>query len=187
MILGIYGKTGIGKSTVSDYLSKKGFHVIDCDKTGHDILKRDEEGYKKVLEAFGESFLKNDKEIDRKKLGGYLFKNRDKLEILNSISFPLIEKKVKEEIERNKDKNIIIDGAHIYKTDIIKMCDAVIQIKTDKSIERITKRDNISESDAKNRLNSQSDYDKCDYVIINNGTLEELYTNIDIILKKEGN
>ena len=185
MIFGIYGKTGSGKSTVCEYLSKKGFYVIDCDKLGHNILKYNEEGYKKTLEAFGEEFLLPDKNIDRKKLGKFLFENKDKLEILNSISFPLIEKEVYNEIEKNKDKNIIIDGAHIYKTNIINICDAVIQVKTEKSIERITKRDNISEKDAKNRLNSQEDYEICDYVVYNNGTLAELYICIDKILKKE--
>ncbi len=124
-------------------------------------------------------------EIDRKKLGAYLFSNKDQLEILNSISFPLIEKKVKEEIEKNKEKNILIDGAHLYKTDIINMCDALILIKTNKSVERITKRDNISEAAALNRLSTQENYEKCDYVIINNTSVEELYICIDKIIQEE--
>ena len=185
MILGIYGKTGSGKSTVAEYLSKKGFYIIDCDKIGHDILKHGQIGYNKVVSAFGEGFFLDNMEIDRKKLGTYLFSHRDKLEILNNISFPLIEKKAKEEIEKNKDKNILIDGAHLYKTDIVNMCDAIILIKTNKSVERIIKRDNISETVAIDRLNAQENYEKCDYVIVNNDSVEELYICIDKIIQEE--
>jgi len=185
MILGIYGKTGSGKSTVAEYLSRKGFYIIDCDKIGHDILKHGQIGYNMVVSAFGEGFFREDMEIDRKKLGTYLFSHKDKLEILNKISFPLIEKRVREEIEKNKDKNILIDGAHLYKTDIINMCDALILIKTNKSVERIIKRDNISEAVAKDRLNSQENYEKCDYVVINNDSVEELYICIDKIIQEE--
>ncbi len=185
MILGIYGKTGSGKTTAAEYLSKKGFYIIDCDKIGHDILKHGEDGYNKVVSAFGRDFFLENMELDRKKLGAYLFSHKDKLEVLNNISFPLIEKRVREEIEKNKDKNILIDGAHLYKTDIINMCDALILIKTSKSIERIIKRDNISETAAQNRLNAQENYEKCDYVIINDGTVEDLYICIDKIIQEE--
>ncbi len=185
MILGIYGKTGSGKSTVAEYLKQKGFYIIDCDKIGHDILKHGEIGYNKVVSAFGEGFFLENMEIDRKKLGAYLFSHKEKLEILNGISFPLIEKRVKEEIEKHQNENILIDGAHLYKTDIVNMCDALILIKTNKSVERIIKRDNISETAAMDRLNSQENYGEYDYLIINNDSVKELYICIDKIIQEE--
>ena len=51
MVIGIFGKSGSGKSTVCEYLKKKGFYVIDADKLGHKILKKGEEGYKKVVDT----------------------------------------------------------------------------------------------------------------------------------------
>ena len=38
-IIGITGGIGSGKSTVSRYLSSKGYRVIDADQIAHDIMK----------------------------------------------------------------------------------------------------------------------------------------------------
>ena len=96
MVIGIFGKSGCGKSTVCEYLRKKGFYVIDADKLGHKILKKGEEGYKKVVDAFGDSFLDENLEIDRKKLGKYIFENK-KADILSSISHPIIDRDLRQE------------------------------------------------------------------------------------------
>ena len=129
MVIGIFGKSGSGKSTVCEYLKKKGFYVIDADKLGHQILKKGEEGYIKVLEAFGDSFLDENEEIDRKKLGKYVFENK-KAPLLSSISHPIIGRLVEEEIKKSKNShtNTIIDAALLCNTRIKDMCDKLILI-----------------------------------------------------------
>lgn len=186
MIIGIFGKSGSGKSTVCDYLSKKGFCVIDTDKLGHKILKKGEEGYEKVVTAFGNSFLENDGEINRKKLGKYVFENK-KADILSSISHPLIEKLVEKEIKTasTSHNNIIVDGALLCNTKIKNMCELLILIKSDRCVERIKERDGISGETATARLASQSISDTADIIIENNGATEELYKKTDEFLRKE--
>lgn len=186
MIIGIFGKSGSGKSSVCEYLSKKGFYVIDADKLGHKILKKGEEGYEKVINAFGSSFLENDGEINRKKLGKYVFENK-KADILSSISHPIIEKLVEKEIKTASasHNNIIIDGALLCNTKIKNMCELLILIKSDRCVERIKKRDGISEETATARLASQSISDTADIIMENNGAIEELYKKTDEFLRKE--
>lgn len=186
MVIGIFGKSGSGKSTVCQYLKEKGFYVIDADKLGHQILKKGEEGYKKVVEAFGDSFLNDEKEIDRKKLGKYVFENK-KADILSSISHPIIDRLVENEIKKSKISNTdtVIDAALLCNTRIKDMCDLLILIKSDNLIERIKLRDNITEELANNRLLSQNITECADIIIENNGTLEELFSKTDEVLRKE--
>lgn len=185
MIIGIFGKSGSGKSTLSKYFEKNGFYYIDADKLGHIILKKGNEGYEKVIEAFGTSFLDVDGEIDRKMLGKYVFEN-NKADILSKISHPIIDRMVENEIKKSKNThtNTVIDAALLCNTRIKEMCDLIILIKSKNCVERIKERDGISEELAKSRLNSQNISENAEIIIENNGTLEELFKKADEILRK---
>ncbi len=183
MVIGIFGKSGSGKSTVCNYLKNSGFFVIDCDKLGHDILKLGKEGYNMVTKAFPN--IKDEKtfEIDRKKLGKAVFSDKGKLKKLNDITLPLIEKEVFTLLKNKKETNVVIDGAHLYSSPkIMEKCDFFIKVTSNKCVDRIVKRDNLSKNDAKNRLSSQKDIELKGYTLENNSTLEALYEKIDEIL-----
>ena len=183
MIIGIFGKSGSGKSTVSKYLEEKGFYYIDADKLGHIILKKGNEGYEKVIEAFGTSFLDENGEINRKMLGKYVFENK-KADIMSKISHPIIDSMVENEIKISEKThtNTVIDGALLCNTRIKDMCDLMILIKSDNCVERIKSRDGITADLAENRLNSQNISESADIILENNGTIEELYEKVDEIL-----
>ena len=184
MVIGIFGKSGSGKSTLCKYLEKKGFYIIDADVIGHNILKKGEKGYFAVTEVFGKEFLDDNGEINRKKLGKYVFEEK-KADLLSSVTHPIIDKHVYEEIENSKKayNNIVVDGALLCNTAIKDMCDILILIKSEKCAERITKRDGITAELAESRLASQQIADTADIVIENNGTTDELYAKTDTLLK----
>ena len=56
-VIGLTGSIATGKSTVSNKLKSLGYQVIDCDEINHEILKKDNEGYLGVVEAFGDGIL----------------------------------------------------------------------------------------------------------------------------------
>ena len=77
MIICICGKSGSGKSTISNELKKvygdKLLHV-EIDKLGHDALS-EKSVKKELINCFGENILDNN-DIDRKKLGDIVFNCR---------------------------------------------------------------------------------------------------------------
>ena len=66
-IIGITGKIGAGKSKLLERVSsKEGTAFAVADEVSHDLIKKDNQGYKKLLEVFGDDILDSSGEIDKK-------------------------------------------------------------------------------------------------------------------------
>lgn len=182
MIIGLYGRIGSGKTTLCNYLRTKGFFVIDGDKISRDILMPGKKGLQAVLEAFGTEYLNSDGTLNRKKLGDYVFSHPEALKRLNAVTHPLITAEVKEQILAHPNCHIVIEGAVLYATKIIDLCDKTVVVTSQNTLSRIMKRDCLTEDKAKSRINAQQLYDQADIIIENNGTLPEFYQKIDRML-----
>ena len=65
-IIGLTGGTGSGKTTVSNYLRKKGFEIIDFDLTTRELEEPGEPALKEIVETFGPEALLPDGTMNRK-------------------------------------------------------------------------------------------------------------------------
>ena len=184
MVVGIFGQSGSGKTVASDYFGKLGWYVINGDWVSRKVLEKGSVGLEQVVQAFGEKFLNPDGSLNRGMLGAWVFADKLELERLNSITKPLIEAAITDMIKENSHKNIIIDGAILTQTNIINLCDKTILIKSEMNVERLIKRDRLSESDVKNRLESQILNENADIIIENNGDLETFYEKINDVIDK---
>lgn len=185
--IGITGGSGCGKSVVSAAAESLGFVHIDTDLIAHDVILKPRYAYTELLRIFGDSILRDDGEIDRKKLGSIVFSDSEKLEILNSVTHPQIEKDVRKMLA---DKTVI-DGAVLHKSPgILNLCDCIITVtNSDKRrIDFICARDGISRSDAKKRIQSQPGNEFyssfADYVINSDGGKDELFDKSVEIIKR---
>ena len=173
-LLGLTGKTGAGKSTVSKYLKEKGAYVIDGDIVAREVLVDNAPLLNKLAESFGKDIFENGV-LNRKKLAEKAFISPENTELLNSIMHPAINEKIQTEAnEAFKTHNVVIvDAAAIIESGYADTCDKLIVVTAPEEIrkERIIKRDNISEKDAIIRIKGQKDdnfyNDKADYIIRN--------------------
>ncbi len=92
--IGITGSIGSGKSTVSEYLSAKGYAIVDADALVKEIyLER--EYVDKMVEVFGDIRLAEDStQLDKKKIFNLVFSDKTQLEKLDQTIHPFIEKKI---------------------------------------------------------------------------------------------
>lgn len=178
MVIGITGGSGSGKSVFCKEAQRHGFHLIDADKIGHEILLKGNSAHDEVVGFFGKIILSKNDEIDRKKLGEIVFSDKDKLEVLNKITHFRISEKIDDIINNNQDKNILIDAALLFESGMDKKCDKVISVLAPKDIrvKRIMERDNINYEKALLRIDSQSSDEfyrsKANFVLYNDGSFE---------------
>src|SRR5262245_51908055 len=100
-ILGLVGGIGSGKSAVAAELAKHGGAVINADQFGHEALGQPEIR-RQVVIHFGKNILDAEGAIDRKKLGAKVFADVKELRALETIVFPFIGRRIREEIDRSR-------------------------------------------------------------------------------------
>ena len=188
MVLGLTGNIGCGKSTVSNILSQKGITIIDLDNISRDIMN-DSNTLKLIFRTFGEHLKLKDNTLDRKGLGEIVFNDKSKLDKLNKITHPLIKSRVENILSSKSKSLIVIDGALLIEANFLDIIDRLLLVTCDEKIQiqRVIKRDNISELEANQRINSQmSQQEKinyADYIIDNSYDENKLIENIEEFLR----
>lgn len=192
LIIGLTGSIGTGKSTVAKMFKKLNIPVIDADEIARLVVEPGKEAYNQIVETFGEEILQEDRSLDRKRLGAIVFNDEEKRKQLNAIVHPAIRKEMLRQRDYYIAQNescIVLDIPLLYESKLESFAEKVIVVYTDpdKQLERILQRDDITEEEAKQRINSQIDVAKkaewADAVIDNNETLEETERQLLQILK----
>ena len=195
VVIGLTGGIGTGKSTVSQILKEKNFPVIDLDIISHEVIKFPKV-VEKIVENFGKEVLEYNNTgnwiISREKLGRVIFGNREKRIILNSIMHPEILRIMREKILECKKENkiIFVEIQLLFEVQWEKEFDYILLVSAEKEtqIKRILARDKRSEEEALSIINSQMPLDekkkRSDYVIENDGNIQDLERKIDGFLKK---
>lgn len=128
-VIGITGGAGSGKSYVAEVLSAscKVYH-INTDRISEMQMAKGGSVYQKVLEYFGKDFLSPDGEINRKKLGEYIFHRPDELLVLNSITHPPVRDEVDKRIQQGKAERydvILLETALLFEAGYEAICDEI--------------------------------------------------------------
>ena len=195
VVIGLTGGIGTGKSTVSQILKEKKFLVIDLDIISHEVIKFPKV-VEKIVENFGKEVLEYNNTgnwiVSREKLGRVIFGNREKRLILNSVMHPEILRIMREKILECKKENkiIFVEIQLLFEVQWEKEFDYILLVSAEKEtqIKRILSRDNRSKEEALSIINSQMSLDekkkRSDYVIENDGNIQDLERKIDGFLKK---
>ncbi|KRL04753.1 dephospho-CoA kinase [Liquorilactobacillus oeni] len=159
-VLGLTGGIASGKTTVSRFLREKGAIIIDGDLVARQIVEKGTGGLKQIKKAFGAEVIAKDGQLARKKLGEIVFAAPQKLAKLNSITAPLIHKRILCLIKyyRNKQvKLLVLDIPLLFEGGYEKYCNSVMTVYVTKTLQmkRLMERDKLSSEQAKKRVASQ--------------------------------
>jgi len=173
--VGLTGSIGVGKSFVAGVLRELGCHVVDADHTAREVVMPGAPGLATVVETFGSEVLRDDGTLDRPKLGAIVFPDQKKRELLNSILHPYIiarQDELLREWEKEDPPGIgVVDAALMIESGGYKRFDKLIVVhcRPEVQLERLLKRDGLSEAEARQRIAAQmSQEEKCkfaDYLI----------------------
>lgn len=190
MILGLTGGIGSGKSTVSGIFKNIGIEIFDADLIAKEIFE-EEKTQNEIKKVFGEEILTSNR-VDREKLKEKVFNDKKKLENLNKIIHPKVIERYRNIKERVEEKLIIFDVPLLFESGIDKLCDKILVVDIDEELqrERVKKRDGISselvEKIIKSQLPREERIKKADFVVENNGSLEDLKEKVLNLVKELG-
>lgn len=185
--IALTGIIGSGKSTVAKYIGLR-YPVIDTDQISHQLLAKDQPGYKAVVKYFKNTVLNADLSIDRSKLASIVFQDETAKKQLESLLHPLIEVEMYRQIKQCQSYLCFIEVPLLFEVNWQYKFDKVIVVASEKAtiINRLMTQRGYSESEALSRFNSQMplSYKRqfADYIINNDDSLSSLYQQIDHIL-----
>ena len=181
--IGLTGGIASGKSMVARALQEMEAVLLSADEIGHQVIEPGKTAYYDLIDASGKEIVNTDGTINRKELGGIVFKDPQKLQLLNQLTHPSIMQEIKlklAQIEQEQPNAIVVmEIPLLYETRMEKLFDQVWVVWVDREtqIKRLMARDAIDRSDAISRIDSQMPLDekarRADLVIDNCGSIEE--------------
>lgn len=181
--LGITGRSGCGKSTVTAVFTAMGVPIADADQVSREILLPGSPLLPALAARFGADILRADGTLDRRLLADRAFATPEGKAALDALTHPEIIRRLrsaKQAAQQAGSPLFVLDGAVIVGTAAQAECDrlAVVTAPFETSVARIAARDGIAPEMAARRLNAQTPEAEllahADYVLRNDSTLETL-------------
>lgn len=179
MVVGLTGGIGSGKTTVANLFSEfDTIAIYIADVEAKKLMVTSTIIKSKIIDEFGEEAYKNN-ELNRTFIAEIVFKNKEKLAVLNKIVHPEVKKDFQKFVYKNKHKDYILyENAILFESKSNLYCDIIISVfvPLEERILRVISRDKSSKEDVLNRIKSQWLEDKkllqSNYVIYNNSLVE---------------
>ena len=188
-LIGLTGQSGAGKSTVAEVFAKLGAYVINADMIVAELYNAGSPCLKAVAAEFGQDILNPDGTLDRRRLAQRAFASRERTDDLNRLVHPFVTARLFE-LLRGAEGIVVFDAPQLFEANADVICDAVVAVTADKDIRvnRIIKRDSLSEEQAMLRVNAQYSEEyfraRADYIIENNFDEESLRSQAEKVYNK---
>jgi dephospho-CoA kinase len=181
--LGVTGGIGSGKTTVCGFLEEQGARVFYADIEAKRLMQEDPEVRAAIVEAFGGAAYDEDGALDRAYLADRVFGDAEQLERLNAIVHPRVFEAFEAAKARARDEDpslLVHEAALLFEAggdEHVDTTAAVVAPDADR-IEWVARRDDVAPEQVRARMQHQLPQDelrrRADYVIENDGTLEDL-------------
>ena len=190
-IIGITGGIASGKSTVTNFLRKQGFQVVDADAVVHQLQKPCGRLFEALVQHFGQEIILENGELNRPILASLIFSNPEEQEWSKRIQGKII----REELATLRDQLVqteaifFMDIPLLFEQDYSAWFDETWLVYVDRyvQVERLMKRDHLSKNEAEFRLAAQWPLEKKKYlashVLNNNGNQDQLLTQVFSLLE----
>ena len=191
--LGITGRSGCGKSTVTAVFSAHSVPLADADQISREILLPGSPLLPALAQRFGADILLPDGTLDRRLLVDRAFATPEGKRALDSLTHPEIVRRIRAAKQSAQEAGaalFVLDGAVIVGTAAQPECDrlCVVTAPFATSVARIVARDGISAEMAARRLNAQTPEEaltaQADYVLHNDADLAHLQAEAEKLCEK---
>lgn len=181
--IGVTGGIGSGKTEVCRIFERLGVPVLYADDIAKEISNYDPYARQLIVDLLGEKAYTADGVLDRAYVATRVFSSKAVQKKINGIIHPRVEKELERrisELGRAGSRVAVVEAALIYEAGLDRSLDVVVVVEADedKKVDRVLKRDGTSRTSVYDRMRAQMDpsakVKKADYIVYNNGTVEEL-------------
>jgi dephospho-CoA kinase len=192
-LVGLTGGIASGKSTVAKILQSLGAAIVNADDLAREVVEPGHEAWKEIVASFGADILQSDQTLDRQKLRTLIFNQPEARKRLESIIHPRVRALAEERIRQYAAAGypvVIYEVPLLFEGNLQEWLRPVILVACDVETQtaRLQKRDHLTAADAEKHIAAQMSLkDKrrlADYVIVNNGILEDLERQTRQILER---
>lgn len=179
--IGITGGIAAGKSTVLTLLREFGFEVFDADRIAHQAYRKGTPGFLAVVDRFGPEALSAETgEIDRRKLGEIVFRDRSALRDLETILHPFVQREIEAALA-DSDRDAAVEAVKLFEAGLAECFDErwLVCVPEEVALERLVRERGFSVDSALARIRTQSDglalnRSRADWIILGTTGLSEL-------------
>lgn len=194
-VIRITGGVGSGKTSVLKEIVKKyNAKFILADDVAKELMKKGAEVYLRVVEAFGNSILTEDGELDRAALSGIIFNCEKKRLLLNSIVHPAVKKYITEKIKECRKEGVIqyffVEAALLIEDGYDVICDEFWYIYAKEDVRRVRLKTGRGYTDERidrmlaSQLSVEEYSNACKHRIDNSNSLDCTMEQIEKILEE---
>lgn len=185
----ITGSLSSGKSTVCRYFKEKGAFVVEADDIVHQLLTPNTPLGRQVIELLGADIVINH-QIDRSKIAKKVFNRANLLKSLETIIHPAVKHEIDKEYEKAKNEGkaplFVAEIPLLFEAGFDKDFDVTVMVDTDlKTCEMRYQSQDFKERQRR-QMAPEEKVKKADFVIKNNGSIEDLKEQMDKLFKQLG-
>ena len=187
VLVGLTGGLAGGKSTVAGLFRDAGFRVVDADRLVADLYRPGEPGAAAVAELFGPEALTAEGGVDHAAVAKRVFADAAARRRLEQAIHPLVRRRFQEIAAAAEEAVVVLEATLLVEAGYADDFDLVVTVEADPGtrVARARAR-GLSAAEARRRLAAQSDgaarRARADRVIVNDGTIEELWERVESLL-----
>ncbi len=195
LVVGLIGGIGSGKSTVAQAFARRGAKVIVGDALGHEALRQPniKAG---LVQHWGPQILDEAGEVSRRKVAAIVFAKtpeaRNELRALESLVFPWIERRAREEIAAAEARLIVLDAAVMLEAGWNSVCDRLVYVHAPREarLRRLAAGRGWGAKEVEQRESAQlpltEKATRADDAVDNSGAPEAVQRQVDELLRRWG-
>ena len=192
LTIGLTGGIATGKSVVLAHFASLGLPTIDADLLARQAVQPGTETFTQIVTRFGTNILRDDGRIDRTTLGKKVFVDSAARKTLESIIHPSVYSAIKDwllECETNGKRAAIAAIPLLFETGHDKEFKRILVVSCDPQIQlqRLIARDDITESEAKQRIATQWTTEqkiaRADIVIRTDESIDDTHKQVEQIFR----
>lgn len=194
-IIGLAGFVGAGKTSAGQYLAERyNIPFINADEIVRELYEPGEEGYNLIISFYGKRFLINQhtklSPLNKNKMRTFFLKNTSELKKLEQLIQPLVSKIIEERLKSyDLTKQPVCIEAIDFESDVFNLGTASpdvivwIDVRLQNLWEHVKNQPGMTREIFNDFLKHQRRLKKIDYVIENNGSLNEFRLKLDEFIK----